>query len=291
MAFPVRVNFTFPETYWIPFMRRDGHRLATYRHSTVNPKALVFFFHGWNAHSGDFAETAARFAQAGFECFAMDYLGSGRSQGLHGYTGDFMKDMVMDGVAYIHKVRGLYDSSLPVFIFGLSIGGAVCVNIALIIPELIKGMILLAPALDVAPDFEPFLRKIVRLINWISPYISIKAEEVVVGSRNPLHREHYLQDAVFFKGKVRAGTAVALLNGLEATSNSFESVRTDFIAVQGGCDKVTNAAVVKALVQRSKAKDKDLWFYDEMYHVVTWEPEYPEILERLVSWLDQRTAE
>lgn len=286
-----RTNFDFPEIFWIPLVRKDGLSLATYRHCTSNPKALVFFFHGWLAHSGDFAETAERFARAGFECFAMDYHGMGRSQGLHGYTGDFMNDMVLDGVAYIHKVRGLYDTSIPIFLAGLSIGGAVCVNISLIIPEIIKGMILLAPALGVAPDFEPGLRRLCRFVNWISPFIELKGEEVGESSRNPNYFVNYDQEKLFFKGKVRAGTAVALLNGLEATSNSFHEITTAYVAVQGGNDHVTDANMVKVMHRQSRSKDKDLWFFEPMYHVVTWEPEYPEILERLVVWLDQRLAD
>lgn len=285
-----RTNFAFPESFWIPFIRKDGHRLATYRHCAASPRALVFFFHGWLAYSGDFAETAERLAKEGFECFAIDYVGHGRSQGLHGFTGDFMTDMVNDGVDYIHKVRAIYGHSLPVFIMGLSIGGAVCVNISILIPDL-KGMVLLAPALGIAPDFEPALRRIVRVINWFSPFISLKSDDANRGSRNPFYFDSYASDSLFYKGKVRAGTGVALLDGLQATNQRLPIVTTDFIAVQGGHDLVTDAEAVKILVSQAKSKQKDLWFYEMMYHVVTWEPEYREILERLVDWLNHKLAE
>ena len=70
-------------------------------------------------------------------------------------------------------VKNIYQK-IPVFILGESMGGAISVYLSLELPRTVNGMILLAPALGIAPDFEPFLRRLVKFIACCCPRLQLK---------------------------------------------------------------------------------------------------------------------
>ena len=74
--------------------------------------------------------------------------------------------------------------------------------------EQIQGIILLAPALGINPDFEPCLRRLVKCMNYICPCLPLKKMEPGLMSKNPLPEEDFRQDELFYHGKMNVRTAV-----------------------------------------------------------------------------------
>ncbi|KAG5376755.1 hypothetical protein IGI04_041351 [Brassica rapa subsp. trilocularis] len=99
------------------------------------PRALVCFCHG----------IARRLALSGYGVFAMDYPGFGLSEGLHGYISSFDL-LVEDVIEHYSNIKEKPEfSSLPSFLFGQSMGGAVSLKIHFKQPNAWTGAVLVAP--------------------------------------------------------------------------------------------------------------------------------------------------
>ncbi|KAJ6752896.1 ALPHA/BETA-HYDROLASES SUPERFAMILY PROTEIN [Salix koriyanagi] len=121
-----------------------------------SPKAVVCFCHGYADTCTFFVEGIARkLASSGYGFFAMDYPGYGLSEGLHGYIPSFDR-LVDDVMEHYSKVKENPEfSSLPSFLFGESLGGAVALKVHLKQPNAWNGAILVAPMCKIADDMTP----------------------------------------------------------------------------------------------------------------------------------------
>ncbi|WZZ22267.1 hypothetical protein YC2023_123654 [Brassica napus] len=109
------------------------------------PRALVCFCHG----------IARRLALSGYGVFAMDYPGFGLSEGLHGYISSFDL-LVEDVIEHYSNIKEKPEfSSLPSFLFGQSMGGAVSLKIHFKQPNAWTGAVLVAPMCKIAEDMVP----------------------------------------------------------------------------------------------------------------------------------------
>ncbi|CAF1782658.1 unnamed protein product [Brassica napus] len=109
------------------------------------PRALVCFCHG----------IARRLSLSGYGVFAMDYPGFGLSEGLHGYISSFDL-LVEDVIEHFSNIKENSEfSSLPSFLFGQSMGGAVSLKIHFKQPNAWTGAVLVAPMCKIAEDMVP----------------------------------------------------------------------------------------------------------------------------------------
>jgi uncharacterized protein len=107
------------------FSRPSGERLHGWYFASPNPKALIVFYHGNAENISSHSISVAWLAEKGFDLFAFDYGGYGRSEG-----SPSPQNTVIDGEAalrWAHKHR----PHLPLVLYGQSLGGAVMLRNAI----------------------------------------------------------------------------------------------------------------------------------------------------------------
>ena len=109
-------------------------------------------------------------------------------------------------------------------------------------------------------------------------------------SRNPAITGFVKQDPHVYKGRVNMATTAFLVNTMDASPATFHNYRCPFLIVQGGLDKLVNPMVAFELYQRSPLaeEDKDILFYENMWHDIWHEPEIHEIIEHIHNWIIKR---
>ncbi|TQD82597.1 hypothetical protein C1H46_031870 [Malus baccata] len=115
------------------------------------PRGILIIIHGLNEHSGRYADFARQLTSCNFGVYAMDWIGHGGSDGLHGYVPS-LDYVVADTGAFLEKIR-LENPGVPCFLFGHSTGGAVVLKAAAVpqIEGMLEGIVLTSPALRVKP--------------------------------------------------------------------------------------------------------------------------------------------
>ncbi|KAL9234092.1 hypothetical protein vseg_009000 [Gypsophila vaccaria] len=276
---------------WVPLNNNDP------------PRGIICMVHGYGTDVGwSFQSTPIYLAQHGFSCFALDLPGHGRSHGLKAFVPNV--DVVVDHcLSFFDNV--LADRlSLPLFFFGESMGGAICLLIALKLnhqkPHTYSnvrpmGAVLIAPMCRISDNVRPRwpIPEVLSLVARVLPTLPIVptpdlldksvrvAEKKVIAGMNPLR----------YKGKPRLGTVLELLRVTDYLSARLKDVTLPFIVLHGTADLVTHPEVSRDLYQQARSEDKTIKIYDGMHHSLLFgetDENVAIVRTDILAWLNER---
>jgi alpha-beta hydrolase superfamily lysophospholipase len=126
------------------FITDDGLALPT-RHwpTDTPPRAIILGLHGFNDYAGAFRDVAPVFAAAGIAVYAYDQRGFGGAPHKGLWPGS--KRLRKDALAFAKALRARSPET-PLYLLGLSMGGAVALTALADTPEIADGAILVGPA-------------------------------------------------------------------------------------------------------------------------------------------------
>ncbi|KAK1424675.1 hypothetical protein QVD17_20010 [Tagetes erecta] len=265
--------------------------------TTTPPRGIICMVHGYgNDISWTFQATAIFLAGNGFACFALDMEGHGRSEGLKAFVPD-VNAVVDDYVAFFTSIVDSKSDykTLPKFLFGESMGGAICVLIQFCKPEFFNGAVLIAPMCKISDKVRPNwpIPEILMFVSKFAPTLAIVPtadlvdksvkvpEKRIIGAMNPMR----------YTGKPRLGTVMELLRVTDYLSKRLSEVELPFIVLHGDADVVTDPDVSVELYEKAKSEDKSLKIYQGMMHSLLFgeTDENVEIVRAdILSWLNDR---
>ncbi|KAL9226542.1 hypothetical protein vseg_002343 [Gypsophila vaccaria] len=260
-----------------------------------SPKGLICFCHGYGDTCTFFPEgTARKLASAGYAVCAMDLPGFGLSDGLHGYIPSF-DNLVDDVIENYSKVREKPEfRTLPTFLFGQSMGGAVALKVHLKQPNAWNGAILLAPMCKIADDMYPpaILTKLLITLSKALPKSKLVPELNLADKAFRVRKELAAYNVIAYKDKPRLRTAVELLHTTDEIERRLQEVSFPLLILHGEADMVTDPSVSRALYEKASSKDKKFNLYKDSYHaLLEGEPDdvISRIFEDIISWLDDHS--
>ncbi|KAJ4849668.1 hypothetical protein Tsubulata_019866 [Turnera subulata] len=266
--------------------------------SATPPRGILCMVHGYaNDISWTFQSTAIFLAQMGFACFAIDMEGHGRSQGLKGYVPN-IDLVVQDCLSFFTSVKQDPNyNGLPSFLYGESMGGAMCLLVHLASPGngFFDGAVLVAPMCKISDDMRPrwpipeVLAAVARFLPTLAivPTADILPKAIKVEEKKAIA----LANPMRYTGKPRLGTVTELLRVTDYLGKRLKEVRIPFIVVHGSADVVTDPNVSRALFEEASSQDKTLKIYDGMLHSLLFgeTDENIEMVRRdILSWLNDR---
>ncbi|KAF9590801.1 hypothetical protein IFM89_038393 [Coptis chinensis] len=208
--------------------------------------------------------TARKLASSGYGVFAMDYPGFGLSDGLHGYIPKL--DLLVDDVVeHFSKVKENQEyKSIPSFLFGQSMGGAVALKVHFKQPNAWDGAILSAPMCKIADNMVP---------HWLVTKLLIGIAKFFPRAKLVPHNN--FGDLAFGDLKKRE-----------------QNVTLPLLILQGEGDVVTDPSVSKALYEKASSRDKKILFYKDGCHALC-EGDTDETISQVfvdvISWLDEHS--
>lgn len=263
---------------------------------TCRPKAVVCYCHGYGDTCTFFFEGIARkLVSAGYGVFGMDYPGFGLSEGLHGYIPSF--DVLVDDVIehFSKKRENPEFCSLPRFLFGQSMGGAVALKVHLKQPNAWNGAILVAPMCKIADDVAPpwlLTQVLIGIAKFLPKQKLVPQKDLAEMAFKELDkREMTAYNVIAYKDKPRLRTALELLRTTQEIERRLEEVSLPLLILHGQADIVTDPSVSKALYEKARSSDKKLILYKDAYHsLLEGEPDetIKQVFNDCISWLDER---
>ncbi|KAJ6734994.1 PHOSPHOLIPASE-RELATED [Salix purpurea] len=264
-----------------------------------SPKAVVCFCHGYGDTCTFFVEGIARkLASSGYGFFAMDYPGYGLSEGLHGYIPSFDR-LVDDVMEHYSKVKENPEfSTLPSFLFGESLGGAVALKVHLKQPNAWNGAILVAPMCKIADDMTPpwlLTQMLIGVANFLPKHKLVPQKDLAQAAfRDPKHRNLAAYNVIAYKDKPRLKTALEMLRTTQEIERRLEQVSLPLLILHGEADIVTDPSVSKSLYEKACSSDKKLKLYKDAFHaLLEGEPDEVilQVFNDIISWLDEHSRE
>ncbi|KAF3783144.1 Caffeoylshikimate esterase [Nymphaea thermarum] len=268
------------------FLNPKGLRIFTQTWSPLPPTPVVgtlCVVHGFTGESSWFVQlTAVSFASMGFATAALDLQGHGFSEGLCNHIPDI--NPVLDDCSHFfhsflsqQQQRSSSSCPLPSFLYGESLGAAICLLLHLRHPETWGGGIVLNGALcGVSPAFKP-MWPLEHLLNLLAalvptwrvvptkpiPDVSFKEEWKARLARASPRRS---------VDRPRAGTACEIMRVAGEVQSRFGEVSAPLLIVHGSEDVVCDPAGAKELYQKSPSKDKTMRMHEGMWHQLIGEP-------------------
>ena len=249
-----------------------------------SPKGVVVIAHGVSEHSGRYAHVAKRLNGAGYDVFALDHRGHGRSDGGNANIGR-ISSAVADIGTLIEISRG--ESTAPkMFLLGHSMGGALALQFALDRQEELDGLVLSAPAaaLEAASGFELFAG---RTLSVIAPNLGVFPVDPTAVSRDPEVVRDYESDPLNYHRKLPARTVAELANAIEGFPGRLPGLTLPLLVMVGTADRLVPPDASRMVEREAGSADKRLIEYEGLFHEILNEPEQDKVMDDLVAWLDQ----
>ncbi len=131
------------------FTTTDGKSLHFEAHTVKNAKANIVIAHGFTESAEKFREMAYYFTNNGFNTFALDHRGHGYSYRMPGDTETVrlsrFSDYIEDLNIFINDIVLPRGNSLPMYLFGHSMGGGIAARYIQVYPEVFEKAILSSP--------------------------------------------------------------------------------------------------------------------------------------------------
>lgn len=236
-------------------------------------KGILIIIHGLNEHGGRYADFARLLTSCNFGVYAMDWIGHGGSDGLHGYVPS-LDHVVADTGAFLEKIRS-ENPGIPCFLFGHSTGGAVVLKAASHphIEVMVEGIILTSPALRVKPA-HPIVGAVAPIFSLVAPRFQFKGanKRGIPVSRDPAALLAKYSDPLVYTGPIRVRTGHEILRISSYLMRNFNSVTVPFFVLHGTADKVTDPLASQDLYDKAASKFKDIKLYDGFLHDLLFEP-------------------
>jgi alpha-beta hydrolase superfamily lysophospholipase len=186
---------------------------------------------------------------------------------------------------FLTRVRREYPS-LPLIVYGHSMGGNVVLNYALRSGDArIKAVVATGPWIRLA--FEPATVKVWsgRLMRYILPTLSLPTGlDIRLLSRDLEVVRRYEEDPLVHD-RVSASAGIALMEGARWLDQYRGSIGYPTLLMHGGADGITSAAATAAFASRLSG-DVQYKEWPGMYHEVHNEPERGKVLEYIWTWME-----
>jgi alpha-beta hydrolase superfamily lysophospholipase len=246
-------------------------------------KATVVIAHGVSEHSDRYDHVARRLNGAGYDVYALDHRGHGRSDGGGANIGR-VSSAVADIGALIAIARG-ESPGRRLFLLGHSMGGALALRFALDRQAEIDGLVLSAPAaaLEAASRFELIAG---RALSVVAPGLGVFLVDSTAVSRDPEVVRDYESDPLNYHRKLPARTVAELAGAIESFPARLPSLTLPLLVMVGTADRLVPPDAARMVAAEAGSSDKKLIEYEGLFHEVLNEPEQQQVMDDLCAWLD-----
>ncbi|CAH0515264.1 unnamed protein product [Peronospora belbahrii] len=263
--------------------------------SASNVKAVVIVLHGINSHSGRNNKFMVEVLEHGFLVAGIDHEGMGRSDGRHGYFSS-VHTLVDDAIAFIDLVKAKY-SQKKIFLLGSSLGGLIILHaLSKGGPKLVDGAIILCPATEIHEASRPshLIETIGRLLHEYTPKLPLvtanrgKNSSPEVAAFVDADKQ---ADPLYYPGKMRVGTGLALLEGITSIQDKLQLIETPYLLQHGTADRTCRVTGSAALHLKTRSVDKTFKTYEGGHHDLASEPPHirDAVVRDFVVWLEDHS--
>lgn len=245
-----------------------------------DPRATIVLVHGLAEHSGRYERTGALLAEAGFHVRSFDLMGAGGSGGRRWHIEEWSSfhDQLESHVTWAR------DQGQPVILMGHSLGGAICLGYMLTDRPQPDLAVLSAPSLAGGAGWQ---RALAPILAKATPTLAIP--NPVDGdhlSRDPKVAEAYFADPLVITKSTCLFGANAFTE-IERLNTDYRNLNVPTLVIHGGEDVLVPTRS-SAILESLPCVDRKV--YDGLRHETLNEPEGPEVVADIVSWLDDKLA-
>ena len=247
---------------------KDGTELYIATGRVEGSQATLVFVHGYAEHCRRYDHVFQWFGEQGFDVAALDLRGHGRSAGRRGHVqrfGEYREDLD----ALVGHVLKSGDADRKLYLCGHSNGGLVVANYVLTQPEGIDGIVLSSPLMGFKLAIPAWKEVLAKGASLLVPTLALPSgippEHI---SHDPAAVAAYSSDPLVFQ---------------TATARYY----TESVAAQRETHRGAGKLLLPVLLLLAAvgSTDKELRWYDGLYHEIFNELERETVFRDMLAWL------
>lgn len=250
--------------------------------------AVVFLIHGLGEHSGRYNDVAKMLALNGYNVFAPDLRGHGKTSGKRGHVLSF-SEYIDDIAEFSQNVIGDNLKNKPRFVLGHSMGGLIAFLYTVSNQSSISGLILSNPLMGISAKIPLFKAVLGKILSNIFPSLTLD---------NELNPEHvcskpevvraYVTDPLVHK-RVSTRWFTEMNKSVSWVQNCHADIlKVPVLLLISNQDKLVDYKSSQAVLSSFNLQDKEIRLFDGLYHEILFEDEGPKIVKDIISWIDAR---
>ena len=165
--------------------------------------------HGYAEHSGRYHHLAQYFNNQGYNVYAYDRFGHGRSPGKRGHSRSF--DLMLEEISILIDQAQNDFPEAPTILYGHSQGGNLALNYMLRKSPQINGVIATGPWIYLGNPPPKYQENILRWLSKIFPALAVPTNlDPKLISNDPVEVEKYIEDPLVFSTITLATGAIMM---------------------------------------------------------------------------------
>lgn len=261
--------------------------MGVHKWSAKEARGTIVLVHGTGEHHGRYHHVAAYLNQAGWNVYAEDLPGWGRSEGRRGHIESFED--------YLSSVREWTSDALadakgekPVYVMGHSLGGLIATRYVQTDKRSgeLAGLILSSPCLKLKMAVPAWKAQLAQVLDRVWPTLVIPngiTPDMV--SRDEAVQAAYKSDPLNYP-KVSVRWFSELNQAMENAWADRSRLNLPVMILQAGADTVVDADAVEQFADGLPGEPKFQRFAG-LRHEILNEPEKEEVLHNIVTWLNE----
>lgn len=266
-----------------------GRGLRGYKWPASAARAKVLLTHGFAEYAERYVEhyhrLIPRLNALGFDVYAFDVQGHGRSPGARGVAD--IKKTIADHQA---ARRALNADGKPLFLFGHSLGGLITAASVADDGKNVAGVVLSAPALLI--EAPPHLRAIANIFSVLSPGLRLlPASDASAISRIDAEVQAYKTDPMISALSIPAKVGATAIAAAEKAWARYPQWSVPVLVLHGEKDTLTDPNGSERFIALVGAEDKRLELYPEGRHELLNDLDRDAVMDVLTAWLNAHVTE
>ena len=263
-----------------------SHTLKGQSYEVSDPKAVVVIVHGMGEYGKRYERTVVpRLKKESFAVFSYDQFGHGASDGKKGDNPGF--EYLLDALENVLSMAKKTYPTLPVFLYGHSMGGNVVINYTLRRKHNLKGAVATSPFLQLAFDPPKWKLGFGKIMDRILPSLTMPNElELSALSKDQKEIDAYEKDPLVHD-KVSTRYSLRLMETGAWAIEHASSLTVPMLIVHGTSDRITSPQASESFVVNSN--EMAVFFpIDGGYHELHHDLEKKQLFDKIIEWLNKQ---
>ncbi len=244
--------------------------------------SVIALVHGLGEHSGRYAHWAELFTKENIALISFDLRGHGQSSGKRGHTS---YDETAQDISLLLDEASNHYPSVPIFLYGHSLGGGLVINYSLSVRPPVSGVIATSPGLATGTPLPPAKLTVAKLASSLMPSFTLdNGLDRANLSRDPEIEKRYSADPLVH-GMVSARLGMDLMTRGQWSIAHANEFPLPLLLMQGTDDHLVS---LEATRQFAQAAPQEFIIYKEwqgFYHELHNEPEKFQVFQFIHKWI------
>ncbi len=256
------------------------------------PKAIVLGLHGINDYSGAFRDVGPKLAAAGIALYAYDQRGFGQAPHAGRWAGGAR--MRQDAIA-IAKALKADAPDTPLYLLGLSMGGAVAMTALADAPDAATGAILVGPAVWGRDHMPGIMSATLDAFAHLTPGYPLTGEGVRITPTDNIAELRRMARDPNVRKSTRIDMVYGLVNLMDEAQASAANQQTPLLLLYGLKDdlvpKAPTLRALKALPQLKGGTPHRIAVYDNGRHMLLRDKAGARVIADIAAWITNPNAQ